>query len=30
LIPELLDNDVPQTFGAVIEIAHVAAPTEIT
>jgi segregation and condensation protein B len=23
LIPELLDNDVPPTFGAVIETAHV-------
>ena len=34
LIPELrvelLDNDVPQTFGAVIETARVAASTEIT
>jgi segregation and condensation protein B len=30
LIPELLDNDVPQTFGAVIETARVTASTEIT
>lgn len=30
LIPELLDNVVPQTFGAVIETARVAADTEIS